>query len=227
MSTDLVHTLIMASAFLMLFGMSEMLYHFFHVKAELTRKIVHFSTGIITLFFPVFIGNHWFVLFLCASFLVILLVSLKFKFLPSINAVSRVTHGSILYPVIVYGCYLMYDHYDSLVFYFIPILILAACDPIAALVGRKFPWKPYRVFGHSKTMSGSLAFFGSSVLISTLILKLLIPEISLVDILLLSLSLGFFTAIVEAISHKGFDNFTIPVVALLVLIVCDNFGVQL
>jgi dolichol kinase len=121
----------------------------------------------------------------------------------------------------------MYDHYESLLFYFIPILTLAACDPIAALVGRKFPWKPYRVFGHAKTMSGSLAFFGSSVLITTFILKSLLPEISLVNLLLVSISLGFFTAIIEAISHKGFDNFTIPVVALLVLIACDNFGILL
>lgn len=223
MSVSLIHTLIMALAFLLLFGSAEILYHIFHVKAELTRKYVHFSTGILTLFFPSFIGNHWFVLLLCASFLIILLVSLKYNLLPSINAVDRVTHGSILYPVIVYGCYLMYDHYDSLVFYFIPILTLAVCDPMAALVGKKFPWKSYHIFGHSKTMSGSLTFFTTSVLITTLVLNLLINEISITNVLLIGIFLAFFTAIIEAISHKGYDNFTIPVVALLVLMVCDYF----
>lgn len=221
MNTALIHTLLMAGAFLLLFASAELIYHVFKVRAEFTRKYVHFSTGILTLFFPSFIADQWFVLLLCASFLLILIFSLKFHLLPSINGVDRVTRGSILYPLIVYGCYLVYEHFDNLVFYFIPILILAICDPIAALIGKGYPWKPYRIFGHSKTMSGSFAFFTSSFLITVVLLSFLNKEISMMNIVFVSATLAFFTTIIEAISHKGYDNLTIPASTLLILAVFD------
>lgn len=224
MSESLIHTLIMALAFLLLFGSAEILYHKFKVKAELTRKYVHFSTGILTLFFPSFIGDHWFVLFLCASFLLILLFSLKFKLLPSINAVDRVTRGSILYPIVVYGCYLLYNHYGNLAFYYIPILTLAICDPIAALVGKSYPWKPYRIFGHSKTMSGSMAFFVSSVILSFSLVYFNSNEIGLLNGIIVSFSVAILTASAEAVTHKGYDNLTIPAVAVGALILLESFG---
>ena len=108
MSWNLINTIILAGVFLVLFASAEWMYHIKKVRVEMTRKYVHLMTGLLTMFFPPMIGNHWLVLFLCGSFLVILLVSLQFNLLPSINAVKRKTQGSLLYPVIVYCCYFLF-----------------------------------------------------------------------------------------------------------------------
>ena len=92
---NIINTALLASSFLALFGIAEILYHFLKMQAELTRKIVHIGTGLLTLLFPLMLSNHWYVLFLCTSFAAILLASLRLNLLPSINAIGRKSAGSL------------------------------------------------------------------------------------------------------------------------------------
>lgn len=222
MSQSLLNTIYLALAYLALFSTAEFLYHKLKIKAEITRKYVHLVTGLLTLLFPPLIGNHWLVLLLCASFLVILLVSMHYNKLQSINAVQRTTRGSILYPIVVYCCYLVYLEYNQYAFYYIPILTLAICDPIAALVGKKWPLGSYVTFGNAKTLCGSISFFLTAWVISALILQSWV-ELDFVSTLLVALVISLATTISEALTHRGYDNLTIPFSALLVLIVFKEY----
>ncbi len=223
MTENILHTAYLAAAFLALFASAEIMFHKFNVKAEVTRKYVHLCTGLLTMLFPPLLGNHWFVLLLCGSFLVILLVSLKFKLLPSINAVERQTRGSILFPVIVYGCFLIYTFYGQFTFYYIPILILAICDPVAALVGKRWPTGEYTTFGHKKTLSGSAGFFISAVL-TCLFLIVLVDGVSWGNGLIVALIVSGGTVVAEALTHKGYDNLTIPASAVLTLMALSRIN---
>ncbi|HET6989893.1 MAG TPA: phosphatidate cytidylyltransferase [Bacteroidia bacterium] len=227
MSKDIINTAILATAFLLLFGVAEIFYHKLKVKVELTRKLVHFGTGIITLFFPLMLSNQWFVLFLCGSFAIILLTSLKFNLLRSINAIERKSYGSILYPVAVYGCYLVYNYYtnkfgktdDVYIYFYLPILTLAICDPMAALFGKKFPYGKFKVGKDTKTIVGTSAFFVSSFILSAAMLSCLgKSSLGTLDLFLISSAIAFTSCIVEAFSGKGRDNITIPACVMTVLI---------
>ncbi len=220
--TDWINIGILGTAFLVLFAIAELLYHKFNYHAEVTRKIVHIFTGVLTLLFPPMLSNHWFVLILCGSFLVILLASWPLKLLPSINAVDRKTTGSILYPIIVYGCFLNYNHFDNFALYYIPILTLALCDPVAAYVGKKYPYKPYSAFGQKKTLSGSLAFMGAALILSFSFL-IGLEHYSVVHAISIALILAVCTAFAEGISHGGYDNFTIPFAATIVLLMAEYY----
>ena len=209
------NTLLLAIAFLLLFGSAELMYHKFKVKAELTRKFVHFLTGFITLLFPFMLNNHWFVLLLCSSFAALLILSKKFKFLPSINNINRESMGSFLYPALVYSCYFFSDLLDSKIYFYIPILVLAIADPFAALCGKKWPVGQYTVFGHSKTLVGSTVFFLCSLF--TIVVTFWLNGFILYEIAAIALVLAVSTTIVEAVSHRGYDNLTIPAIALLIL----------
>jgi phytol kinase len=219
----MINTLILALCFLLLFGLAELLYHRFTMQAEHTRKIVHFGTGVLTLLFPLLLDNHWLVLFLCASFALILLLSLRFKFLPSINAIDRVSHGSISYPVAVYICYLVFDKFShnseskQYAFFYLPILTLAICDPIAALSGKRWPVYPYKIGKDNKTLMGSGMFFLASFFLSLSFLYF-IPNLSIIAVIGISFLCGITTAFAEGISPKGFDNLSIPFVSLTVLL---------
>lgn len=228
MNPDIKYSILLAVSFLMLFGVAEYFYHKKHARAELTRKFVHICTGFITLLFPLLLTNHWYVLMLCGSFAVIILASLRYNFLPSINAIDRKSHGSICYPVAVYLCFLVFEFYSSktttignpLLYYYLPILTLAICDPMAAYAGRHFPFGLYKVWGGTKSLSGLTAFFLSSLIVTISVLySFSVAGTTLSDLFLLSLPLAAIGGIAEAISSKGLDNITIPVAVLLTLIV--------
>lgn len=212
---EIVPPLILACCFLALFGLAEWLYHFVKVKAEWTRKIVHVGTGLLTLLFPVVLGSHWQVLFLCASFLVILLASLKFGWLPSINAIDRFSFGSILFPMIVYALFLVFQMAGKgLLIFYLPILILAICDPVAALVGKRFPFGPYRIMGCGKSAAGSLAFLISALLVTAMTIFALNAVSAGTRPILLVAPIA---TVAEALGVKGMDNLTIPASVVLTL----------
>jgi len=219
MKEDILLPLLLACCFLMLFGLAEFLYHKRKVKAEWTRKIVHVGTGILTLLFPVLLHSHWQVLILCGSFLVILLVSLRYNMLPSINNIGRFSYGSILYPIVVYGTYLIYlNAGKGLIMFYLPILILAISDPMAAFTGRYYPFGSYRIRESKKTFSGSLAFFIVTILITLMTIYTLepaSPEIN--NAIVFAILISTVAAISEAIGIRGTDNFTIPVSVALTL----------
>ncbi|HZF99594.1 MAG TPA: hypothetical protein VEY71_01255, partial [Chitinophagales bacterium] len=109
---QLLNTTGLAACFLALFGVAEFLYRRLHWRVEVTRKIVHIGTGLLTLLFPLLLHHHGLVLLLCGTFAVILLLSQRLKLLPSINAIDRDSFGSISYPIAVYGCYLVYAWFN-------------------------------------------------------------------------------------------------------------------
>jgi len=216
MSDDLKHALLLASAFGLLFASAEWLYHRRRVHAEYTRKYVHLSTGVLAMAFPFLFKDHWPVLILCGGFLVILVLSLRLGLLPSINAVDRKTRGSLLFPIVVYGCFLVHRHYGLYIFYYLPILVLAFCDPAAAFVGKRWPWGRFTLLGHTKTLSGSVAFFVVASLLGVFLFRSA-EEAPMGEALVLALLVAASTASAEAVTHWGYDNLTIPCVATAIL----------
>jgi phytol kinase len=225
--------------FLFLFLLAEILYHKFRAAVEITRKFVHIGTGVICLTFPFFVGSHWTVLILTIAFFALLITSIQLNLLKSINAVERKTSGSFIFPVVVYITFWAYSifgiHdmdavdinwtdgdvgkgaiYSATVYYFLPILILSISDPMAALIGKKWPRGKYKIFGNTKTLMGSTAFFVSALIVSTIFLIPLAE--SVVMGFLVSFCIAICTTLVEAIGHKGLDNLFIPIATIAILL---------
>ncbi len=217
MSTqELIIMTIYGGCFLLLFGIAEIMYHWGKIPVEITRKTVHIGTGLITLSFPIFLETHWSVLILTVSFVVILGLSKRFDLLKSINAIHRTSRGSVLYPIIIYVTYLSYVLFDDALFFYLPILILAICDPIAALAGKKWPLGKFSVFKETKTLVGSSGFFISALIIT---ISFVIPLRSdWIEITSITLITSLSTTIVEAVSQKGWDNLFIPIAATVSLL---------
>jgi phytol kinase len=208
MSIEWINILILAALFLSLFGIAEMSYYFLKIEAEWTRRLVHLGTGLLALLFPAMIQNHWLVLVLCSSFFILLKLSLKYKFLKSINNVSRNSVGSLAFPAAVYGCYLAYYFLNrQYLYYYLPLLILAVCDPLAATAGKHFSKKKYEIVKTGKTYIGSAAFFVSAFIISFIFL---VGNTEVLTAIVLSVLIGFLATNTEAFSKKGWDNIIIP-----------------
>ena len=240
MKDQLIVTVIYSVLFLSLFAIGEFLYHKLNFKAESTRKLVHVFTGLICFSFPIFVSTHWVVLFLTISFALILVLSMRFNLLKSINAIERKTSGSFLFPISIYVMYWAYsifgqgnftgndlvwtsssDLYGLLgdkagIYYFLPLLIFSISDPLAAMCGKKWPYGKYSIRKETKTFLGSTAFLLSSITISFVFLVNQSSNFSMA--LLFSVFLGIGTTAAEGISQKGFDNLFIPIAAIAILI---------
>lgn len=215
MDNSLYHTIGLGVAFLGLFGLTELSYHLFKLKAEITRKIAHLATGLLSLWFPVLIDDVWYVFMLCFIFFILLIASRRLKYLSSVNAIDRDSMGSTAYPIAVFGCYLVYYYMEkSYIFFNLPILILAISDPLAALIGKQWPLGKYSIGCGEKTLMGSMAFFISASVLSFI---LLFPLVEIELVLTISLLIGLISTIVEGFSWRGMDNLTIPLSVIILL----------
>ena len=216
----------LSAAFLSLFAAAEILYRRWHVQAEHTRKLVHAGTGLLTLLFPMLLTSHWQALLLCGSFALILLASMRTGMLPSIHAIRRTSHGSICYPTVVYLVFAAYEWVSThgtgpipaLLYFYIPILTMALCDPAAALIGRKWPIWKFRVGSGTKSLAGSVAFFVTAFLLTAVLMLVFQSDGWAASRMLANaLTLGVVTCATEAFTPYGFDNLTIPLAAFITL----------
>lgn len=214
--------LALTGSFATLFIVAEILYRVWRMNAETTRKVVHIGTGLLALLFPIALTSHWQVLALCGSFAALLWVSGRYKLLPSINGIRRKSYGSVGFPIAVYVSYLAYEYFGKLyLYYYLPILVLAICDPVAAYVGRTTRYKPYRMGTGMKTVGGSMAFFVAALLVTAGVFGYLgdFPDFGFFAAIALAVSA--LATLAEAFSTKGWDNVTIPVAVLLGMIVVE------
>lgn len=213
----MITLLIYSILYITLFGISEFLFYRKKKKVEYTRKFVHICTGLIALSFPFFIIAFWQMIVLCGSFLLLMTICEKMNWLKSITSVERKSYGSWLFALIVLVCFWVQQQFDSTLYYYLPILILSISDPLAALIGKKLNYKPLAVFGQTKTLGGSLAFFVSSLFILTCFYFQYKEVLLYLPLFAISLTLA------EFFSTKGWDNFTIPLGAIANIFIITHF----
>lgn len=212
MNENLTHLLLLSGLFLILFTTAELLFRTFKVNAEYTRKLVHVGTGLLTMLFPFMFTHYIWVIGICLLFFIILLISIKFNYLPSIHAIQRKSYGSLAYPVVVILSFMFYHLKTStqeFFYFYIPVLVMALADPMAAFIGKLWPWGKYCIGKEQKTLSGSFAFFTISFIVN----YLLLPPTQFWYFLLIP----FAATITEALSTKGLDNITIPISVMTLL----------
>ena len=107
MRASVLNTIILGFAFLVLFGIGEVLRRKYGYKSEVTRKISHIFSGLITFTFPILINDIWLVLVLSVSFAILLFATKRTKYLDSKHDVERKSVGSYIYPASVFISYLL------------------------------------------------------------------------------------------------------------------------
>ena len=85
-------------------------------------------------------------------------------------------------------------------------------DGFAAIVGKSMKSKEYKVFGCTKTLAGSCVMFVMSLIITISVFTYSNTELFFVKAILLSM----IATALEAISVKGTDNITVPVITSLI-----------
>ncbi len=206
-------------AFLMVIFISETLYRKWNVETEFTRKFSHISSALLCLSFPLFFSNHWFVFVLACQSFVLLFMSKKLMLFKSIDQVGRDTYGSVVFPISIYLSFFSSQYTGDSAFFYIPMLILAFSDPLAAVSGQRAELmhtkfnisEQYMQYGkEGKTYVGSISFFISAFLCSLILLPCFY-RLSAFELFGFSFVISIFSTFAEALTVKGWDNFSVPV----------------
>lgn len=223
MSLQWVNIIAYMMLFLFIIILCEVLFFRFKLQNDNTRQLAHFLSSMASIGFIACFDSHWNVFVLGFLSFLLLFFARYFNIFPSINGVKRVTYGSFLLPVAIYFSFLASDLLGDTSFFVLPVLILGISDPVAALFGKHFS-KGSSIRFMDKSMSGSLTFLVSSFLISICFLYFRY-DLSLLSALLFAGIFAAATALAELLSPSGYDNLTVPImtVAILLLLTWQGF----
>lgn len=180
---------------------------------EVGRKFVHISVGTFVAFWPFFLSWDE-IRLLSLAFLVVVVGSSYFKIFHAIHSVQRPTYGEVCFAAIV-GLLTFVTHSKGI--YAAALLQMSLADGFAAIFGTRYGRdNKYRLWGHTKSVVGTGAFFVTSLTI--LIGYGLWSDNGLP--IIIAVGAAAVAAGIENIASHGFDNLFVPlfVGALLVAV---------
>jgi len=221
MSQELFFTILYTIAFSIILATGEILHSILKVKTEYTRKFAHSTASLLSLTFPLIYNSYEYVLVMGIVFFLLLLVAKWRHLLRSIDDVPRTTYGGILLPIAIAGSFIVSVWLDDTKLFILPMLLLGVSDSLAGITGVYFGEKLRKVTLFyrklNKTYLGSSVFFLTSFVISIFTLHYFLGNYDTLTIVM-AISVAGATALVEVFSSKGLDNFTVPLTALIILL---------
>jgi dolichol kinase len=221
MGNIVVLSIVYLIGIVLLLTFNELNYRRLNLKGEFTRKFAHFMSTLAVVPFPYIFPSHWYILVLALLFFAVLFITQYSKQLKSIHDIERKSIGSYLLPLSIYITFLISNLLGNKFIYILPMLILAVCDPMAAILGINI--KNYngriKLFGYkfNKTWLGSGAFLVTSFVIS--IIALYFHRVSFdFKTFWLALVIAVAGTLGELFSWRGSDNLSIPMSIVLVLL---------
>ena len=178
------------------------------------RIIIHITVGIAVSLTPHIFTTSLQPALLALIFFLINLISYKNKMLNSFHSIGRVSYGTIFFPLSF--LLITIPFWDYPIHITISLMLLAIADPIAAIVGENIN-RPvsYTILTDKKTVQGSVAMFICSMIIIFILSKYFFQDWDLDFQIVAAISIGLAVTMAEAISYKGSDNLTIPIIAFL------------
>ncbi|MET3924247.1 hypothetical protein [Devosia sp. 2618] len=185
--------------------------------AEVNRKLVHVATGCLALTFPLLFSNPLPVLILLAIailFMFVIRSGLLGGLGSALHGVERQSYGEIYLALAIAVTFIRAEEHPML--YVLPILVITLSDTAAALVGTVYGRRRFPVEGGAKSIEGVVVFFIVTWLASLIVLVLMTSAAPL-NLVLISMLIAAFCALVEVDSWRGLDNLFVPVGAFLLL----------
>ncbi len=200
-----------------------------HWSPEVTRKLVHISTGVLIFFAPQIFNSGIPAILLAVIFIFVNFAAIEFGLLKGMHGTNRRSYGTVYYPlsflILVLLCW---DTLPQIIS--ISILVLGLSDAAAAIVGENLSSPHvYYLTSDKKSLEGSAAMFATAFLVVAFLLDTsfglkgtlnLTPNFNLPRTVLaglIALAVSLFATAWEAISSKGLDNLTIPLSTAVVL----------
>ena len=174
-------------------------------QRELSRKIVHIGSGmVLPLAWHFAIPVAWAVP-IAGAITVVALINHRWRLLPAVEDVDRRSYGTVAYGLAITILLMLFwpEHPQAAC---AGLLVMAAADGLAGLIGRAVPSARWQIWGQTKSIAGTLtmAVVSLGVLVGLSLFSPHHPNAT--GLLLISLlAVGL-----EQVSRWGIDNLTVP-----------------
>lgn len=211
--------LVVASLYVFtIIGLAEALRRWRGWGSEFTRKVVHIGVGMLIWAVPWLFNSPLPFVATSVFFAGLTFLDNRYHFFPSMASKDDQNNwGTFYFPIAAaVVVYLLWARPPLMVAALMP---LTWGDGMAEVVGRTFGRNRYTIFGHTRSLEGSLAFLGFGFLFTWLALTAIpgLPELTAGAALLPAIVTVTLAAGVEAVAIRGSDNLLVTAVALLVL----------
>jgi phytol kinase len=180
------------------------------VHDELSRKFIHISVGSFVAFWPLFLSWQQ-IRLLSVAFLIAVVISKYFKVFQAIHSVQRPTWGEVFFAAAV-GLVTFITEDPAV--YAAALLQMSLADGLAAVFGHKYGQSQrYQVFGHTKSVLGTMTFCMVSVAILFGVSERFDSQLGGG----LIVGVSAIAALVENLGVRGFDNLLVPVLTAVLL----------
>lgn len=181
---------------------------------EYQRKFVHMATGTFMAFWPWLLTWHQIQIFAAVGVAAALIYK-KANIFGGLGSIRSNGYGHLTHPLSVLIAATMTTN-D--VFFCLAILVMALADGTAAIVGHRYGknWQ-YKVFGHTKTVVGSLAFWLAALIILGIGLLFVGDQFTYSHYVGLLVFAPPILTVIENLGILGLDNLLLPPAVLMML----------
>lgn len=182
---------------------------------ENSRKYVHILLSNIWFIYLLFIDKIIPACILPVIFVFINTLSYKFKLIKSIEREENDGFGTIYYAISMLIVSIISYSAGKPIIGATGILIMGYGDGFAAIIGKRIKSKKYKIVNTTKSIAGSLTMFIISSIISFTVLNI----IGVNYLFLKTIIIATVSTLLEAVSIKGLDNITVPVITTLLTLI--------
>lgn len=192
-------------AVFLLLAASEIWWRFRRPHDEFSRKFIHITVGSFAASWPWYLSTVE-IVFIAGAFIIGVLVSQWLNIFKAIHAVERPTWGEICFAAAVGLLALLVD--DPWI-YAVALLHMALADGLAAIFGTLYGRSTqYKVFGHTKSLVGSLTFFAVSIMLLGIYAAAVTSPPAVWALLIVALA----ATAAENVAVRGLDNLLVPAI---------------
>ena len=188
---------------------------------EASRKFIHIMLGNWWIIAMIFFDNVWFASFGPAVFVIINFISYKKNLIKVMEREEQDGFGTVYYALsLLILSIISFGIYKNPVLGLVPTLVMAYGDGFAAIIGKNLKSKKYKLSDTKKSFAGSLTMFLISLVLIGGYLIFVNNDVFWTSThwSLISIMMAFVVTAVEAFSGKGWDNITVPISTVLLLI---------
>lgn len=175
---------------------------------EVSRKFVHIALCNIWFIYLIFIDSLWVACILPAAFILINILSYKFKIIKSMERENNDGFGTVYYAVSILLVTIFSYVMKKPIIGLPGILVMGYGDGFAAIIGKRIKSKEYKIGNTTKTLAGSVTMFVISLVITSVIFGILNVNYLFIK----ALGIAAIATLFEAVSIKGLDNITVPII---------------
>jgi phytol kinase len=190
--------------------LTQLLWQLNVLKGENARKAFHIASGVFVAFWPWFLSWQQIRLLGLLLALVILVIR-SFKLFPGLYEINRRSWGELFIALSIIGFSFIGP---SKIIFLAAALHVALADGLAAVIGVRYGKSTqYKILGYTKSIIGTLTFFGVSMLIMAAIFVFgaAQPHANIAALLIVPI----IVTIVENIGTYGVDNALIAIAIII------------